>query len=144
MTKFLLEIEEDYDFGLLGISCHAKDYRLCHELNKMLNFDLERGHDLDINLKKNKGTFAIYTFQDEENHQDYYLIANKGPKGFLIPELKTTDYLLMIFGGNYDSFIEKAIQASSSSNLIIASYSINPEDLKSKQNLLFYYEPKKD
>ena len=52
MSKLSLNFEEDYSFLLIGISCHAKDYRLCWELNKLLNFDFARADDLEINSKK--------------------------------------------------------------------------------------------
>ncbi|MCB0381697.1 MAG: IPExxxVDY family protein, partial [Flavobacteriales bacterium] len=58
MSKIILSLEEDYDFALLGISCHTKDYRLCWELNKVLNFDLVRSTDLEINKTTiNKSSF---------------------------------------------------------------------------------------
>ena len=52
MSKFTLNIEEDYDFSLIGISCHAKDYKLCFEFNKLLEVDFIRTEDLDIDSKK--------------------------------------------------------------------------------------------
>ncbi len=137
MSKVLLNIEEEYDFSLIGISCHAKEYRLCWELNNLLTIDLARTEDLDINLKSSVGNFSFYEFMDEENYSEYFLIANRSSKGFLIPEQKNTDFLFMIKGAAYDSLIEEILEKISTSEIVLTSYLINVDSLKSKQNLLF-------
>jgi hypothetical protein len=137
MTKLLLNIEEEYDFYLIGISCHSKDYRLCWEMNKLLNIDLARTEDLDLNVKTSVGNFSFYEFIDEENYIDYYLIANRSTKGLLIPEQKNTDFLFMIKGDPYDSVLEDISEKISSLEIVLTSYIINVDSLKSKQNLLF-------
>ena len=109
MSKFTLNIEEDYDFSLIGISCHAKDYRLCYELNKTLEIDLVRGEDLDIDSKNSKANYALFEFVDEENFMDYYLISNRSSKGFLIPEQKSTDFFLLLKGASNDEIVEHII-----------------------------------
>tara|TARA_R110001592_G_scaffold140938_1_gene362101 strand:- start:7513 stop:7926 length:414 start_codon:yes stop_codon:yes gene_type:complete len=137
MTKLLLNIEEEYDFFLIGISCHAKDYRLCWEMNRLLNIDLARTEDLDINLKTSIGKFSFYEFIDEENYSEYFLISNRSAKGFLIPEQKNTDFLFMIKGAAYDSLIEEISEKIGASEIVLTSYNIDVDSLKSKQNLLF-------
>lgn len=137
MSKLLLNIEDDYDFNLIGISCHTKDYRLSWELNKLLNIDLERTADLDIKLKSSVGNFSFYEFFDEENYSEYFLIANRSDKGFLIPEQKNTDFLFMIKGAAYDTIADEILEKISSSEIVLTSYKIDVDSLKSKQNLLF-------
>jgi len=137
MSKTLLTLDDDYDFGLIGISCHAKDYRICWEINKTFNINLVRGRDYEINKKNEISTHSFYEFYDEANQIELYLIANKGKKGYLIPEQKTTDFLLLlkenVTGYQTNLFLSKLNNLA----LVIAAFSIHPEDLKSKQNLLF-------
>ncbi len=137
MSKLLLNIEEEYDFHLIGISCHSKDYRLCWELNKLLSIDLSRTEDLDLNLKTSIGQFSFYEFIDEENYSEYFLISNRSAKGFLLPEQKNTDFLFMIKGTPYDSLVTELLEKISSSEIVLTSYKIDVDSLKSKQNLLF-------
>jgi len=137
MSKILLNIEEEYDFSLIGISCHSKDYRLCWELNNSLSVDLIRVNDLDINLKNSVGNFSFYEFIDEENYIEYFLISNRSSKGFLIPELKTTDFLFMIKGASYNDSVNDLAEKISALPVVLTSYVINIDELKSKQNLLF-------
>ncbi|MCO6500373.1 MAG: IPExxxVDY family protein [Vicingus serpentipes] len=137
MSKTLLTLDDDYDFGLIGISCHAKDYRICWEINKTLKTDLVRGNDYEIKRKNEISTHSFYDFYDETNQTELYLIANKGEKGFLIPEQKTTDFFLLLKGNITNHLIDDLLTKLNGLNLVIAAFNINPENLKSKQNLLF-------
>lgn len=137
MSKFTLNIEEDYDFSLIGISCHAKDYRLCHEFNRLLEVDFIRKEDLDIDSKKTIGNYALFEFIDEENFLDYYLISNRCDKGFLIPEHKSIDYFLLLKGASNDDIVENILHKTSTLQIVLTSYQIDVETLKSKQNLIF-------
>ena len=135
MSKVLLTLEDAYEFTLIGISSHTKDYRLCWELNKYVELDLIRTEDLEINSKDVVGKYAFYEYLDEENYLDYYLIANRGNNGYLVPERKTFDYLLMIKGDVEDYQEEELLGKIRSLDHVLASYSIDPNELKSKQNL---------
>jgi hypothetical protein len=137
MSKMLLAIEEDYDFTLVGISCHSKDYRLCWEINKALNTDLIRTEDLEIRKKGETNMHSFYEYIDEDNYLEYYLISNRGNNGSLIPEQKSVDFFLMAKGNISDSHTEDVICKINSLSLVLTSFSIDPNMLKSKQNLLF-------
>lgn len=133
MSKFVLDIIEEYDFNLIGISCHSKDYRLCWELNKALNIALERTDDYQLE----KSSFPFYEYLDEDNYLEHYFIANKGNAGFLIPEQKTVDYFLISKGNISDSLTDDFICKINAISLVLTSFKIDPNQLKSKQNLLF-------
>jgi len=137
MSKLVLTIEEDYDFSLIGISCHTKDYRLCWELNKVLQTDLIRTTDLEITKKGERSSFSFYEFIDEANYLEYFLISNLGIKGCLIPEQKKVDFFLIVRGNISDSNTKGIIGKINSLSLVLTSFNIDPNQLKSKQNLLF-------
>ncbi len=137
MSKMVLTIEEDYDFSLIGISCHSKDYRLCWELNKVLDTDLIRTTDYEISKKSEKVSFSFYEFIDEANYLEYFLISNHGKSGSLIPEQKKVDFFLMMRGNISESHTKGIIGKINSLSLVLTSFNIDPNQLKSKQNLLF-------
>ncbi len=137
MSKMVLTLDEDYDFSLLGISCHAKDYRLCWELNKVLNVDLIRTTDFEISKKSEAISFSFYEFIDETNYLEYFLISNRAKNGFLIPEQKKVDFFLMVRGNILESLTKEIIGKINSLSLVLTSFNIDPNQLKSKQNLLF-------
>lgn len=137
MSKFTLNIEEDYEFSLIGISCHAKDYKLCFEFNKLLEVDFIRTEDLDIDSKKTQGNYSLYEYIDEDNFMDYYLISNRSSKGVLIPEHKAIDYFLLLKGATNDDITDDMIQKISTLQIVLTAYKIDVDTLKSKQNLIF-------
>ncbi|MGB0887227.1 MAG: IPExxxVDY family protein [Vicingaceae bacterium] len=137
MSKMVLTLEEDYDFSLIGISCHTKDYRLCWEINKSLSIDLFRSSDFEINKKNETSTYSFYECIDEVNYLEYYLISNRSNTGFLIPEQKSVDFFLMLKGNVSNNLTTNIITKLNALALILTTFEINPNSLKSKQNLLF-------
>ncbi len=101
LKKLQLEVEEDLAFMLFGFVSGHKASKLCFFLNQMASFEFERVADLklpDFN-PKSETSFSKFAFQDEENHLDFYLLANKEFGMTLFPELKQFDYLLIVRGG---------------------------------------------
>jgi hypothetical protein len=137
MAKLILEIEEDYDFELVGICSHAKDYRLSWEMNKALEFDLEKDENYEINSKGDAQSYSFFSFIDDENHVEYYLINNRCSTGILIPEEKKCDYFLLIRGVLRGEQKGKLIQRIGEIKKVLTTYEIEVDQLKSKSNLLF-------
>lgn len=129
----MLDIEEDYDFGLIGISCHGKDYRLCWELNNRLSIDLKRSQDLVID----NSTFSFYEYFAETDHIEYFFISNRGEQRYLVPEQRKVDYFFVIRGPLFDDLTKDIIWKINSISLVLTSFNIDPNQLKSKENLLF-------
>lgn len=139
MAKILLEEEFDFDFKLLGISSHVKDYRLCWAVNKSLDLDLIKLEDEIIIGNKNnenQSTFSIYYYLDEDSEIEFELISNRHEHGYLIPELKSADYFLKV-GEYYSQSMEDLISQLRKTNLINMAFEIDVDTLRSKQNLLY-------
>ena len=134
--KRLLEIDDEYDFSLLGISCHAKDYRLCWELNRTLNLQLAKYKSIKSALKPDE-KFSTSIFDDEENLLEYTLISNKNNGKYLIPEYPQLDYFLKLSGPQHDFEIKEQKQKVQSLDLVLTVLQINPTSLKSGPNLVF-------
>lgn len=139
MNKFKLEIEYDYDFVLIGICSHEKDYRICWALNNKLGFDLKKTEELEIKEKKldEPSLFSMYVYENAEQYTDYYVIANRSENGLLVPEQKQADYFLVIKGTVADEQVESLVKQLREVSMILTAYEIDPNQLKSKQNLLF-------
>ncbi len=137
--KYLLEDEYEYDFLLLGISCHEKDYRLCWALNQTLSLHFKK-EDTDLEIffkKKNKRSLhSLYVFINEDTSNEFYLLKNRSDSGFIIPEQPHADYLLMIkekYSLDFNSLLLKI----RSIPFILMAFEISVEQLKSKENLIF-------
>ena len=53
-TKLTLDIEYDYEFILIGISCHSRDYKLCWAINKQQGFNFIKEAEIELTTKKTK------------------------------------------------------------------------------------------
>ena len=139
MPRLSLDIEYDFEFLLVGISCHEKDYRICWALNKQLNIELARQDDLEIKEKKQMDVsrHALFSWADEENFIEYSFIANRSSQGLLLPEQKQADYLMKVSGNLSAKQKEQILSDIKSIPIVLTSFSINPTSLKSKQNLVF-------
>jgi hypothetical protein len=154
MKRHVLNSKEPADFGLLGIITPVKDYRICWLLNNHLEFDLVKCPDLTIpKATSGKKTaslfqeqtgdivgldgFSCYCYEIEENQLTYYLISNRNDYGYLMPELKTSDYFLLLQGIYTKKEIEELKQKISGIPSVIVASIIDTKKLKSKNNLVF-------
>lgn len=141
MTRFRLDIEYEYDFLLVGISCHEKPYRLCWAVNKALELNMERIDSLALSLKKNENPsgFPLFRQDNFENDTSLILVANRADQsaGLLIPEQHQADYFFIAHGPYTDTDYERMLAEIKKIPFVLMSYRLDPENLKSKQNLLF-------
>jgi len=133
-----LQLENDYNFVMLGLVSTAKDYRVCYLLNKIFELDLCKGDDLILTINKqgNSDHFSFYEFLNEDQ-EEYYFLANKGKTTSFVPEYKLLDYFLIVknqFSANCEQEIMDKLKGNS---LILGVYSINASTLKSRDNLMF-------
>ncbi len=138
--KYLLEEDYEFDFNLLGICCHEKDYRLCWAVNSTLNLNLSKASE-DIELIFNKeskpdANFSIYSYHNKFNSEEYYLISNKCQRTWLVPEKSHFDFFLMVKSDekkSYNFYLNKL----RSIPFILTANHVIVEQLKSKENLIF-------
>lgn len=139
MSKTRLEFDFDYDFLLFGISCHVKDYRLCWSLNRYIGTDFKRDNDLEIKLagQEELARFSFYTWDDTDNHLRYFIVANRGIPGLLVQEQKQADYFLLVEG--YIDLVDadELLAKLRDINVILTAYQLDPNELRSRQNLIF-------
>jgi hypothetical protein len=118
MSKFTLDIEYDFNFILIGISCHEKDYRISWALRERLAIDLCRGEDIVIASKKPG-------------------VSNRTDSSFLVPEQRSVDYFLIARGGYDAENQEEIVQQIRGIPFVLTAFAIDAESLKSRQNLIF-------
>lgn len=162
LGKHTLKIEYDFDFVLIGISSHEKDYRICWALNKTLGLDLTKNESLEIKSKKQNtpSFFSLFKYENTEEFMEYFVISNlsenklfaskdntlfgKGVKesqstetGILIPEHRQMNCFFVIRGEMEESRIEEIIQLIKEIDIVLTAVSIDVKTLKSKTNLIF-------
>jgi hypothetical protein len=138
LNKKFLKLELDFDFILIAVTSQLKDYRLCFYINKFAETDFRKVDELELQLKGNDHRyFSRYLHEIPNTECQFYLIANKGSDGFLISEMRETDYFILIKEFIDEEDLNLFLHQIRSINNIQAAVEINPAKLKSKENLLF-------
>ncbi len=101
VKKLSLEVEPDIDFLLLGMVSDERFSRLAWLMNKHCDANFFRTENLELpDFNPVAETeFARMEYEDEVNHLQFTLLANKSEQNFLAPELAKFDCLLVIRGG---------------------------------------------
>ncbi|NOQ71003.1 MAG: IPExxxVDY family protein [Crocinitomix sp.] len=138
MAKHKLILEDDFSFELIGICSSNADYRLTWGINKALSIALHKDEDLNIYVKKEGDhLYSFYSYYDEFEHIEYYLVKNLSNNyRRLIPEKDQVDYFLLI-KNNYTLEINDILASLKRIDSILTAFIFDPEELKSKGNLVF-------
>ncbi|MCB0446097.1 MAG: IPExxxVDY family protein [Gelidibacter sp.] len=159
MAVHKLLVDEFYDtsFSLIAIHCRLEDYRLAYLLNQHLHLKLARKPQ-DLDYKYFAATYSIYEWEDKQQFTTWNLVANvckKEEDGLqssgslfnigntilrtyhLLPEFKNVDYFIKIANEDQDFDEKHILDILQSIPQLIASYSLDVEHIKSKDNLIF-------
>jgi len=143
-------------YTLIGIHCTIEDYRLAYLINKHLGVNLIR-RPLDLDYNDGKSSFSIFEWKDEKLLINWNLVSNVCKtlsyqqvsyeslfnnqeqitrKTYLLPEYKRVNYFLKIDGNclNEEKHILNKILNIPQ---IITAYSVDINQIKSKDNLIF-------
>lgn len=136
MSKFSLELVEEYPYQVYGITASANDYRLCWYLNKELGLHFTRQPALEIyNKKKESINHEVFVFEDEDALVRYRLIQNKKGGSLFLPELPKADYLLVLDESPVIDY-ENLIKRIKDIRPVLMVFPVDLNELKNKQNLL--------
>ena len=138
MAKHKLILEDDFSFDLIGICSSNADYRLTWGINKNLSIELQKDEDLSLHVKKEGDhLYSFYSYYDELDHVEYYLIKNLSNNyRRLIPEKDQVDYFLLL-KNNFTVGINDILTSLKRLDSILTAFIFDPNDLKSKSNLVF-------
>jgi len=157
LHKLLVDDFDVETYSLFAIHCALEDYRIAYLLNKQLQINLKRKpHDLDVHYTSS--FFSIFEWEDKNQRMIWNLVSNVCKKEEealassgslfetqnkvirtynLIPEYKNVNFLLKI--DNDGNFINERVILHSIQKItqIVAVFSIDVTQLKSKDNLIF-------
>jgi hypothetical protein len=125
-------------FTLIGISCHLKDYRLSYLLNSHLPAEFTRMDDLLMtpSAQKERSSFSFYQFKDEDHFNTFSLLANRNQEAILVPEMKQTDFLLIIEGECKKPRKENLLKKIREVPNVLTCYEIKFSEIKNCETLL--------
>ena len=160
VLKLHLDEFNEIDYELIAIHSSLEDYRLAYFLNQKLPIILSKSKKLiEVHSKFGVVLFAQFTFRDASNDIEWFLVQNKNEsivrkrstvqnlffdkdveietKIFLLSEYKKVDYFLKIDNNQNNLIIENVIKEIKTISNITAVYAVNPNHIKSKNNLIF-------
>ena len=138
MAKHKLLFDDEYDFELIGICSSHSDYRLCWAINQSLGTQLSKEEDYSVIEKKDgEHLHSFYSFYDEAEHIEYYLIKNVSNNyRRLVPEKDQVDYF-MVIKNNLVKDIHQMVGELKNNESVLTAFVFDPNELKSKANLIF-------
>ena len=160
VLKLHLDEFDEVDYDLIAIHSSLEDYRLSYLLNQKLAISLSKNsEEIGVTIKEGEALFPKFVFDDQANDILWSLVCNKNEvtinknstgqnlflntyveiatKVYLLPELKKVDYFLKI-ENNIDTInIDSIIAEIKTINRISTVYTIIPEKIRSKNNLIF-------
>ncbi|MET3611411.1 hypothetical protein ABIC74_005300 [Mucilaginibacter rubeus] len=104
-----------------------------------MNFNFVKTDDLEVDIYPGSEPvlFSLYRYSWETTETDFFFIGNKGSDGYLVPEIKSADYFLMIRNYIDDNELDTIISSLNKIPEIVAAVKIDPKKIKSRENLLF-------
>ncbi len=162
MQKQKLDLEDfldTSDFALIGIHSPLESYRLAYFLNAELQIHLSKQKE-DLDYGNNK-CYEIFEWEDVHKFATWHLVSNscsveiieteidntlfslQNQQSFetyhLIPEYKKVNYFLKITDDAITDFqVQELLKKIQNIPNVITAYTVNPAELKSKTNLIFY------
>lgn len=134
---FTLDFTPDFDFVVIAIYCAYRDYKLCADLNKAINYSLEKKTDLELKMgKKGSSSYFPYFSCLTEDAEEIYLLSNKSINNLFIPELKQVDYFLVIKNKNKYTDVDQIIKNIIDIKIISSVQELDPTEIKSADHFL--------
>ncbi|MCF6131334.1 IPExxxVDY family protein [Flavobacterium wongokense] len=162
MAVHKLHIDEfdEIDYQLIAIHTSLEDYRLAYYINQNLPITLKKSDcNIQISNKDGETQFTRFVFEDEKAGISWDLIQNKNDiqlapqrvnqglfaesnskfstKVYLVPEFKKVDYFLKIDNACESIDVLKIANQIKKIERISTVYSVDVENIKSKNNLIF-------
>jgi len=129
MKKFIsFEYNLTKEYHAIGISSHLKDYKLCWNLNNILEINLQKNNNFISSKKKsNLEEYSFYHYYDLNQRCFYYLLSNKKNNSFLIEKMPETDYVLLMKGYMNQQKINDIVINIKKTTNILTAFLINME-----------------
>ncbi len=151
---------DEIDYHLIAIHTSLEDYRLAYFINQKLSINLGKSKkEVEINIKEGRTHFSRFYYYDKENTISWNLIQNKdqviqhikdsgqnlfsnttleiSTKVHLLPEFKKVNYFLKIENAPETTSIIKIQNILNTIESISTAYSVDIDQIKSKNNLIF-------
>lgn len=160
VLKLHLDEFDEVDYDLIAIHSSLEDYRISYFINQTLPVHLKKSkEEISILVQEGEAFFPKFIYDDQIHDIQWSLVPNQTDivtaaqerrngllgtadwevfrKVHLISELKRVDYFLKIENNHNYFSVSKMVAELKSINRISTVYAVDPENIKSKNNLIF-------
>ena len=136
--KIKIDVDFTEDNQLIGISCHKKDYWFAYHLNNNLRIDLKRLGDFPFYQVKREEflNYSLFHYQHQDDRTGYFLISNHNKEYPLFPELKTTDFFMLLQGRVSGNYLNNVLNGIRNINGVLTAFLPEIKKLKEYDNFL--------
>lgn len=136
--KIKIHVDFTEDNYLFGVSCHKRDYWIAYHLNDVLRINLRRITDFPFYQSKLDEILEYPLFHDFSNDEQlgYFLISNFNSESLLFPELKTTDFFVLVQGRLADGDESGILSGIRGINGVLTAFVPETKKLKEYDNFL--------
>jgi hypothetical protein len=128
--KYILDVHEEIDYVVFGISTPFADYRLAWELNNKFEYQLEKANEpvvlYDRKTKQQK-KFHQFLFDNEENLTKIHLLKNKQGTQIVNRDHILMDYFLILIQ-NYSIDTNVFLTKLRNINGIVAAFKVESDN----------------
>jgi hypothetical protein len=137
-TVHKLNSVHSFDFVLIGISSHEKDYFISWSINKNCSFNLVKTSGMPLKHPKTgvQCLFSLYEYADEDRKTNWRLLSNRADNAFLVDEMSNIDYFLHGKGEISKLEVEELISSLKQTMGVITAFAIDPKKMKSGKRLI--------
>ena len=135
--KNILEIEPDYDFGLIAITATVAEYVLCIYLDKQFNLSLVKQDSLFVKKNKQEIEFLLFALNCDVRQSEFCLVNNKSEGNYFLSEMRQTDYLLRYRGDWAFDNQQKIVDFLKTIEGVQVATKVEIESIKQKEMLTF-------
>lgn len=100
VKKIKLEIDDEIEFPILGLSTALGDYRLAWELNSKLGLMFRRSEEENYfsipDRSKKDVDYEYYSYVNEEEMSKFFLVKNKQKGSVLFGDRERLDFFLVL------------------------------------------------
>jgi hypothetical protein len=137
VTRVKLQIDQIYDFILIGLVSSEPDYKLSLALNKKFGISLKTIDPVRISGENGiELIFSRFSDTSESPERIYNLVSNRSGRDFLIKKFRNIDYILNIHSADNKNINNQITSSLREIPAITAVFNIETDTIKDR-NLHF-------
>jgi len=136
VKRIKLELDEEIEFPILGISTALLDYHLVWNLNTSLDLSFQKENNFFTlpNKKKELKSYEYYLHKNEDDLSKYFLVKNIQQGSVLFADSEKLDFFLVL-RENYIQSKEDLIRDLRMINGIVAVFSFTSSEFEFSEYL---------